>query len=67
MKKDKDADQNFEKNLLNLQKKVELLEKGDLSLEEALKNYEEGVSLAIHCQEQLKKAEQIVTQLKTKN
>lgn len=54
----------FEKALLELQKKVQLLESGDLSLEDALKNYEEGIGLARKCQSDLKKAEQKISTLK---
>lgn len=47
----------FEKALERLSKLVEELESGDISLEEALKKYEEGVKLSKACQEQLAKAE----------
>lgn len=58
---------NFEKSLSSLEKLVEELEKGELSLEEALKNYEKGISLARECQTALKNAEQRVHTLMEEN
>lgn len=48
----------FEKSIQELEEIVSLLEKGDLSLDESLKQFEKGVSLARMCQENLAKAEQ---------
>lgn len=48
----------FEKALEQLQLSVKRLESGELSLEDALKCFEEGVKLTRICQEQLKAAEQ---------
>lgn len=50
----------FEKSLEELEALVETLEKGDLPLEEALKQFEKGVALTRACQESLKAAEQKV-------
>ena len=47
----------FEKAMERLSKIVEDLESGDVSLEEAVKKYEEGVRLSKACQDQLAKAE----------
>ncbi|MBU3759033.1 MAG: exodeoxyribonuclease VII small subunit [Candidatus Omnitrophica bacterium] len=47
----------FEKAMEKLEKLVEDLESGDLSLEDALKKYEEGVRLSHVCQERLTQAE----------
>ncbi len=47
----------FEKALLRLEKIVEELESGNISLDEALKKYEEGVKLSRACQEKLAEAE----------
>lgn len=47
----------FEKALERLEKIVEDLESGNISLEDALKRYEEGVKLARTCQERLSQAE----------
>lgn len=48
----------FEKSLSELEKQVNLLESGDLSLEEALKSFEAGVRLTRECQQALTEAEQ---------
>jgi exodeoxyribonuclease VII small subunit len=48
----------FEKTMLELQTIVNQLEKGELSLEESLKQYEKGINLARKCQETLNQAEQ---------
>ncbi|HXV28111.1 MAG TPA: exodeoxyribonuclease VII small subunit [bacterium] len=47
----------FEKALSRLEKLVEELESGNISLDEALKKYEEGVKLSRACQEKLAQAE----------
>ncbi|MGB2601042.1 MAG: exodeoxyribonuclease VII small subunit [Candidatus Omnitrophota bacterium] len=46
----------FEKALEKLEKIVEDLEAGDLSLDASLKKYEEGIKLARTCQQKLEKA-----------
>jgi exodeoxyribonuclease VII small subunit len=51
---------NFESAVEQLQKIVKSLESGDLSLEDSLKAFEDGVRLTRACQDQLKKAEQKV-------
>jgi exodeoxyribonuclease VII small subunit len=53
----------FEKALERLGKIVEELESGDVSLEDALKKYEEGVKLSRACQEHLAKAEKKIETL----
>jgi exodeoxyribonuclease VII small subunit len=50
----------FEKSLENLQLIVRKLESGELSLEDALKSFEEGVRLARQCQTYLGDAEKRV-------
>ena len=50
----------FERALGDLEATVDQLEHGDLSLEEALKQFERGVALARDCQAALKQAEQKV-------
>ena len=58
----------FEAALEQLQSTVRQLESGELTLEEALKNFEEGVKLTRLCQEQLIEAEQrieVLTQSQT--
>ena len=50
----------FERALAELEATVDRLEHGELSLEEALKQFERGVALARDCQAALKQAEQKV-------
>lgn len=52
--------QDFEESMRELETLVERLEKGDLPLEEALKQFERGVALTRACQTALKAAEQRV-------
>ena len=47
----------FEKAMERLEKIVEDLETGNLSLDEALKKYEEGIKLSRICRERLSQAE----------
>ena len=47
----------FERALTDLEKIVEALEGGELTLDEALKKYEEGVRLTRACQSKLQEAE----------
>ena len=58
---------NFEKAIKELEKTVEQLETGDLSLENSLKHFEKGIKLTNECQHALKKAEQTVQLLMEKN
>jgi exodeoxyribonuclease VII small subunit len=51
---------NFEESLANLESLVEAMEAGDLSLEEALKAFEQGIRLTRECQQALEQAEQKV-------
>ena len=53
----------FEASLTELEKRVRRLEQGDVPLEEALRLFEEGVSLARSCHEQLEAAEKRVSAL----
>ncbi len=57
----------FEQALGELEKLVERLERGDLPLEEALKDFERGVELARHCQSALRAAQQKVEILLRRN
>lgn len=50
----------FEKKLSRLEEIVGKMESGDLSLEESLKLFEEGVKHSRECHEQLTKAEEKV-------
>jgi exodeoxyribonuclease VII small subunit len=58
---------NFEESLMELEKLVEQMEKGELSLEESLQFFERGVELARACQSALQQAEQRVEKLLEKN
>lgn len=53
----------FDEALARLQQLVKSLEAGDMSLEDSLKAFEEGVQLARACQTHLTAAEQRVEQL----
>jgi len=53
----------FEKSLQQLEDIVSKMEQGQLSLEQSLSAFEEGVKLTRNCQESLRSAEQRVTQL----
>lgn len=46
----------FEEALKTLEKIVEELEKGDLTLDEALKKYQEGIELSRQCSQRLDSA-----------
>jgi len=61
-----DAAPDFEKALAELETIVTTLEKGDLSLEAALKHFELGISLTRQCQTALKQAELKVEKLSEK-
>ena len=50
----------FEKKLERLEKIVEKMEGGELSLDASLKSFEEGVKLSRECHKQLDEAEQKV-------
>jgi exodeoxyribonuclease VII small subunit len=50
----------FEKSIAELQDIVTQLEKGDLSLENSLKQFEKGITIARKCQDILNHAEQKV-------
>lgn len=62
---EKTAEMNFETALETLQKTIRRLESGELSLEDSLKSFEEGVKLSRFCQNYLSDAEkriEILTQ-----
>ena len=50
----------FEKALAELEQLVETMEKGELTLEDSLKQFERGVALTRACQKALAEAEQKV-------
>lgn len=57
----------FEKSLQRLEKIVDSLEEGELTLEQSLKFFEEGVALTRECQTELQNAEQTVKLLTEKS
>lgn len=56
----KSAEFDFEKSLQELEELVEAMERGDLTLEESLKQFERGIALTRACQQALANAEQKV-------
>ncbi len=57
-------DASFEETLAALEERVRRIEAGEISLDEALDLYEQGVRLAQACHEQLEAAEKRVSQLR---
>ena len=60
------AEQKFEKDLERLEQIVEALESGGLSLDDALRRFEEGIKLARRCEKTLTEAERKI-EILTKN
>ena len=54
---------NFENSLAKLEGIVDALEDNDVSLEESVKKFEEGIKLVKDCQKQLQEAELKVNKL----
>ena len=54
---------NYEQSVSRLEEIVELLENGELPLEESMKIFEEGTKLSAECYGMLSKAEQKITQI----
>ncbi len=57
------AKENFESNLINLEKIVSELESGNLSLEESLEKYKKGIELVKKCNTIIENAEKEVQKL----
>lgn len=55
--------QTLENRLKQLAELVETLERGDIPLEDALRQYEQGIALVRECQQQLTEAEQTILRL----
>ena len=53
----------FEQSIEELEQIVRQLEKGELTLEDSLKQFEKGISLARHCHNVLQQAEQKIETL----
>ena len=60
----KEKPDSFEQLYARLEERVGKLERGGLSLDESIALYEEGMTLARQCQEQLDAAELKITKLK---
>ena len=58
---------NFENALAELESIVQKMESGDLTLEESLQAFEQGIKLTKECQKALKSAEQKVNKLLSKD
>jgi len=58
---------NFEKALAELEKLVDEMEQGNLSLEDSLKRFEKGIILSGECQQALQNAELKVKKLIEEN
>lgn len=54
---------NFEDDMIKLEKIVDKLENGNVSLEESIKLYEQGKKISATCYDKLKKAELKITEL----
>ncbi len=57
------APKTFEQYMLDLEKIVKELEKGDLPLEKALKRFEDGMALSKRCSQMLDESEQKISRL----
>jgi len=57
------APRSFEESLSELEARVRALEAGDLPLEDALRLFEEGISLTRECHEKLDAADQRLVEL----
>jgi exodeoxyribonuclease VII small subunit len=60
----KKKEYSFENSLQRLQEISDILEKGEIGLEDSIKLYEEGINLAKICYSSLKEAELKVTEIK---
>ncbi len=59
----KEPSMNYEEAVTRLSEIVTALDRGETSLEESIKLFEEGTKLAGYCQKMLKRAEQKVVKL----
>ncbi len=57
------ANPSFEESIQSLEQIVSQLEKGELPLDEALKEFEAGIKLARQCQKTLQEAEKKIASL----
>ncbi len=61
------SEMNFEESIIKLEEIANELENGDLSLEESLTKFEEGMNLSKKCNEIIENAEKKITILLEKN
>ncbi len=66
-KKNNNSIKDFEKSLSELNQLIEKMENGNLSLESALKYFEQGVTLIKSCQQTLAETEQKVQKMTEKD
>jgi len=57
----------FEESILELEKIVSDLENGEMTLDDSMKKFEEGMNLSKHCSEILSNAEKKITIVLEKN
>lgn len=62
-KRKEEKEPDFEAALAELESLVDRLEKGEMSLDESLKQFKRGVELTRRCQKILDEAQQVVEQL----
>lgn len=62
-----EKENNFEDSMKNLERIAAELENGNLSLDESVKKFEEGMKLAKQCNDILEQAEKKITILLEKN
>ena len=58
---------NFEKDIQDLQKIIETMESGSLSLDESMKAFKDGVNKIQKCQKTISEAEQTILELTKDN
>jgi exodeoxyribonuclease VII small subunit len=58
------SEDNYETLYAELEKNIEALQSGELSLDEAVKNYENSKELIKKLEDHIKKAENTITQIK---
>ena len=58
---------NFENSVKKLEEIVSKLESNEITLEESIELYKEGVTLLVSCRKQLENAEMLVTVEETEN
>ena len=63
MSKNNDKEMNFEDSLKSLEEIVKKLETGDVSLDDAINEFNKAMELAKICDEKLKTAEDAITKL----